>query len=474
MYPKRIDPTDIDGVNEQTRAWARSGELIVPIEMDRIVIETSAIDALADIVRTYAAGQRVMLVTDHTPMFRADEEVKPAIEAALSSDVSLAVRRLPDEPAGAYHPGRHDAARLASELEGYAVVVSVGAGSITDVVKYARTLAERNTGRRIRFVCFPTAASVTAFTSAIAVLMLDGCKRNFMSQLPDAIVCDLQTLADAPPALTQAGFADVLARSVAYGDWCLASELGMDDKFSLVPYQLLAPAESAMIEEAASVAEGNIASVRALVDALLLAGMCMSVINYTAPISGWEHAVSHYLDMTAGRDGRNMALHGGQVSVGTMISARAYERAWSEMDWNRLLAERDDREEQREMIECVFRSCDPSGAMAAEVRREFDQKLDMWRASSDKRQRFVERMRAGELDEAVQRLIRPRIHIEQALAAAGAPRCFADLDEPVRDETGVSAVLYGHLVRSRFTFGDVLSRTDWLNEESAKSLLVGD
>jgi glycerol-1-phosphate dehydrogenase [NAD(P)+] len=474
MLPERIDPTDIAGVNEQTRAWAQKGEMIVPIGMDRIVIETSAIDALVDIVHTYAAGGRVMLVMDHTLMLRVGEEVKSAIEAALSPVVPLTVRRLPDEPVSQYHPGRDDAEHLAEELEGCAVIVSVGAGSITDVAKYARTLAERNTGRQIRFVCFPTAASVTAFTSAIAVLMLDGCKRNFLSQLPDAVVCDLQTIADAPPAMTQAGFADVLARSVAYGDWYLASELGMDDKFSLVPHQLLVPAETAMIEEAATVAEGNIDAVRALVDALLLAGMCMSVINHTAPISGWEHAISHYLDMTAERDGRNMALHGGQVSVGTMISARAYERAWRDLDWDRILSERDDRKEQQQIIENIFRSCDSSGAMLTEVRREFDQKLDRWRASIDGRQRFVDRMRVGELNEAMQRLVRPRIHVEQALTAAGAPRSFADLDEPVGDETGLSAILYGHLVRSRFTLGDVLSRTDWLNEKSAKSLLIHD
>jgi glycerol-1-phosphate dehydrogenase [NAD(P)+] len=401
---------------------------------------------------------------------RAGEEVKPLIVAALSREVSLTVQRLPGRPVSQFHPDRSDAERLAEELESYSVVVSVGAGSITDVAKYARTLAERNTGRQIRFVCFPTAASVTAFTSAIAVLMLDGCKRNFMSQLPDTLVCDLQTIADAPPIMTQAGFADVLARSVAYGDWFLASELGMDEKFSLVPHQLLAPAESAMIEEAAKLATGDIEAVRALTEALLLAGMCMSVINHTAPISGWEHAISHYLDMTAERDERNMALHGAQVSVGTLIAARAYERAWSEIDWERILSGTDDGQEEQQIIENIFRSCDPSGAMVAEVLREFDLKLDCWDASRDRHRRFVKRIRAGELDDALQRLIRPRPHIEQALTAANAPRRFPDLDEPVSDETGVQAILQGHLVRSRFTLGDLLTRTGWLNEESARSL----
>jgi glycerol-1-phosphate dehydrogenase [NAD(P)+] len=471
MPNERIDPTDIAGVNEQTQAWARGGETIVPIEMDCIAIEEDAIPALVEIVQGYANGGRTMLVWNHTPILRAGEEVKPMIEAALSRVVPLSVRKLPDRPVGQYHPGREDAESLAEELEGYDVVVSVGAGSITDVAKYARTLAEEKTGQAIRFVCFPTAASVTAFTSAIAVLMLDGCKRNFMSQLPDAIACDLQTIADAPPAMTRAGFADVLARSVAYGDWYLASELGMDDRFSLVPHQLLAPAETAMIAEAARIEEGNLEAVRALTEALLLAGMCMSVINHTAPISGWEHGISHYLDMTAERDGRDMALHGAQVSVGTLISARAYERAWNELDWGRVLSDREDRSEQRRTIEQVFAGCDATGAMMAELYREFDLKLDRWQASREKRRRFLDRVKAGDLDESLQRLVRPRAHIEQALVAAGAPRTFSDLDEPVSDETGLLAVLYGHLVRSRFTLGDLLGRAGWLDERTARLLI---
>jgi len=39
MSDECVDPTDITGVNERTRAWGRAGETIVPIEMDRIVIE---------------------------------------------------------------------------------------------------------------------------------------------------------------------------------------------------------------------------------------------------------------------------------------------------------------------------------------------------------------------------------------------------------------------------------------------------
>ena len=51
-------------------------------------------------------------------------------------------------------------------------------------------------------VLVPTAASVTAFTSSLAVLLVDGVKRTRPSRFPDAVVCDLETLAAAPPAMT--------------------------------------------------------------------------------------------------------------------------------------------------------------------------------------------------------------------------------------------------------------------------------
>ncbi len=472
---ERIDPTDVAGLNERARAWAAPGESIRPIGMERVVIEEDGLDALVEVASQAGAEGPVLVVWDHARMERGGEPLKPVLEERLARCGRMTFRALPEEPAAEYHPDDAAAERLAAEMEGFAGVVAVGSGSITDVVKYACVLAERKRGRRLRLILYPTAASVTAYTSAIAVLMRDGCKRNFAARLPEAIVCDLRTLADAPAAMTAAGFADVLARSVAYGDWFLAGQLGMDDRYSEVPGRILEPAEQRMIDAAGAIAAKDLEGMRALTEALLLAGVCMSVIDHTAPISGWEHVISHYLDMTAERDGRVMALHGGQVGVGTLISARAYDRAWGELDLDRIAAEVDggSASASHRMIEAVFGPGDASGRMVGELRREFDQKLERWAASRAARVTFAERARAGALDAPLKKLLRSSAEIERALRSVGAPLRFGGLDRPIPRAAGAEAVRYGHLVRSRFTWGDLLVQAGWLTEARITDLAAG-
>ncbi|MBI4581782.1 MAG: iron-containing alcohol dehydrogenase [Planctomycetes bacterium] len=471
---ERIDLADITAVNERLGGWAAPGEDIRPIIIERLVIADDALDALADVVRRMAGGGRVLLVCDRTPMRRGSDDLKHLVVDRLARVVSLDVRRLPDGP-GELHPSREAAQQLAAGLASYAVVVSVGSGSLTDVAKYARHLAiERNPAADVKFVCFPTAASVTAYTSALAVLTVSGVKRTLASRPPSAVVCDLRTLADAPPIMTQAGFGDVIARSVAYGDYYLANEIGMDDGFSTVPGRLLTWAEQDMIERAEDVAASRLPGVRSVAEAILLAGMAMSVVNQTAPISGWEHVMSHFLDMTAAFDAREQALHGGQVGAATLVSARGYERAWANLDLERLCSDTggDNLDGERQRLESMFRRYDPSGAMTAEIWRDYERKLTRWARAADARRRFAAQKRAGEYEEFLGRNVRPSEAIATALARAGAPRRFRDLDRPIPAASAHAAVQFSHLIRARFTLGDLLDRSGWLNARAAESILA--
>ena len=470
---ERIDPTDIGGINECTRSWAAGGETVLPIDIERIVIEADALAALADVVGWMSGGGRTLMVADHTPMSRRGDDLKALVEASIGHVTEVTIRLLPDDASSELHAELDVARQLAGELAGYRAIVAVGSGTITDLVKYARYLAAGESAVRVPLICFPTAASVTAFTSAIAVLSADGVKRNYFSGLPEAIVCDLQALADAPLILTRAGFADVLARSVAHGDWYLARQLGVSDALSELAGRLLKPAEQYMIDVAEQVAHAEMGGIRAVTEAVLLAGMAMTVVHETAPISGWEHVISHFLDMTAAGDGRKMALHGAQVGVGTLVAARAYDQAWNELALDRVTAELtdDDVKACRETIDELFSPYDPTGRMIAEIHRELDPKLTRWRAARDARARFVERKRAGEFDAYLRSVVRTSEQVADALRRAGAPQRFADLNEPIHHAAAQRAVRFAHLVRNRFTIGDLLAHTGWLDAVNAESLL---
>ncbi len=465
-----VDPADLANINERVRAWAAPNEQLRPVRIDRITVADNALDALIDEVRAVSAGKQTLLVVDHTPMRRGGDELKPLIEDALSRVCELSVRRLPKDPTRPFHAEIDTARRLTDELGSFRTLVSAGSGSITDVAKYARHVFAEKTGKRLPFICFPTAASVTAYTSALAALTIDGVKRTLPAAPPDAVICDLRTLADAPHIMTQAGFGDVLARSVSYGDWYLANQLGMDDSFSLVPGKLLEPAEQEMLRHADGVGSGDLAAVRVVTDALLLSGMAMSIVNQTAPLSGWEHAISHCLDLTAAGDGREIALHGGQVGVATLVAARAYERTWAELDVGLLACDRDD-DACRETIEKVFRRYDRGGRLLDGLRRDLAKKRARWRRAAAVRRQFVERKLAGDYDEFIRGAVRPALEIENALQTAGAPRRFADLNEPVARATAQAAVRFAHLIRARFTLGDLLAETSWLDEAHADELL---
>jgi glycerol-1-phosphate dehydrogenase [NAD(P)+] len=470
---ERIDACEVKGINESLRTWARPGEFVRPIAIEQVVMADDALDTLVDVVERMAAGGKVLLVCDHTPMRRGGDDLKALVFDRLSRRMRVELRHVPTKP-GPCHAKLEAAKELCAELAPYSAVVSVGSGSVTDVTKYARHLfVEANPSAGIRFVSFPTAASVTAFTSALAVLSVDGVKRTISSRAPDAVVCDLRTIADAPAMMTQAGFGDVMARSVAYGDYYLAHVVGMDPNFSALPGRLLAWAEQDMIERAEEVAAAALPGVRAVTEAVLLAGMAMSIVNQTAPISGWEHVISHFFDMTAAYDRREQALHGGQVGVATLVSARAYERSWKSLDLDRITAETppEASAQWRSRFETTFSKYDPAGAMVAEIWRDYDKKMTQWRRSAEARRRFAAAKRAGEFEPFLTANVRTSEAVDAALARAGAPRTFGDLDRPISFETARAAVQFSHLIRARFTLGDLLDQSGWLKTETAAALL---
>ena len=462
--------TDIASVNAAVRGWAEPGVAVQPLRIDRLIAQNDALPALRDEVRRLARGGRALLLVDHTAMRRAGADLKALIETELSRVASLHVVALPEDSDDRFHADMESGVRLSERLHEHQLLIAVGSGSITDAAKYARHYLHEKANIRIPLISWPTAASVTAYTSALSVMTVDGVKRTLPTEPPDVVVCDRATLRSAPSAMTQAGFGDVLARSVSGADWWLASELGMTDGYSEAPMKLLRDAEERMLALAGGVSAREAEAVDAVTDAILLAGMAMSIVNQTAPLSGWEHAISHFLDLAAGNDGRHPALHGAQVGVATLVSARAYERGWRELECERILDVPIDSV-ARAAIERIYAPYDPRGVLLDELWRDYARKLERRRANVERQRRFVERYRAGELDSRLQALLRPAGEIESFLLDAGAPRRFADLTPPIPRRTAATGVATAHLIRARFTLGDLLADAGWLDDAAAAMLL---
>jgi glycerol-1-phosphate dehydrogenase [NAD(P)+] len=457
-----MDPLNIDGLNDWLDSQGSPGRIAVK----EVVIENDLFPSLPTLLKAQRAADRPVLVfMDHTPMRRRRRDAKQEFLRAISTVCTPEVRRLGTEA----HPPHADLAlaeQLAAQLPTGCLLISLGSGTVTDLAKHARFLADRNAARQDRrtFVSIPTACTVTAFSSALAVLGVAGVKRTIPSQNPDYTWIDLAMLSDAPADLTRAGVGDLLARPIAYADWYLSSLLGIDESYSEVPRMLLADHEARLPQVAGSLARGDAPAFRMLMEALLLAGYAMSVTGQTTPISGWEHVMSHYLDMTAGALGRPLNLHGVQVAAGTFVATRAYneflQRVTAE-DLNRA-ADVDLGRIARQQIQDHFAPIDPSGAIRAELLHDYLPKAQRWQAARGNIRRLAREWATGHVREEIASRLVPLERLDAIAAAVNLPTSLAALTSLPTGSAPADTVRYCHLVRQRFTLGDMLAAVGWV------------
>ncbi|MBN1346824.1 MAG: iron-containing alcohol dehydrogenase [Phycisphaerae bacterium] len=459
------------------RRWlAARPEPLVPLTIRQIVIDPAVLDELPERAVTSRANRPASyLIMDCTPMRRNDASIKPEIAAACRdrlSDLQVIELGGPDKPP---HADLTLAEDLARRIEPGSLVVTFGSGTVTDLAKHAMYLIEQGGGATFEHICCPTACTVTAFTSSMAVLAVDGVKRTIRSRAPDVVLVDLAMIRDAPIELTRAGFGDLMARCTAYGDWYLGDVFGVDETFNTVPFDLLARAEQGLLDQATVIGRRELNGLRTLADALMLAGIGMSIVDQTTPISGWEHVLSHYLDLRAMADDRPTGLHGAQVGASTLISALAFEELLNTGPETWSAPPTFDTGRARREIETHFAPFDPTGGMVAELWRDYAVKAERIEAGLRDWPDVSDRWRSGDLPNGLRRYVRPRAVVENALR-----RAEADVDLAATSGTGDrdlarSAILHGHRVRRRFTMGDVLELLGLLGPNLAERWLrVGE
>ena len=192
--------------------------------------------------------------------------------------------------------------------------IVLGSGSITDLVKHALHLE----GRPIPFVSIPTALTVTAFTSAFAIIDFHGAKRTLQSRPVSAAFWVRPFLECAPASMSRAGYGDLLARFVAYGDWLLGHRLGVMERYDESAFRLMEPFAGGIREAADGFAGYPLPqeATACTAAALAMAGISMSTAGETTPLSGFEHVISHALDFLRLTAGRELVFHGEQVASG--------------------------------------------------------------------------------------------------------------------------------------------------------------
>lgn len=318
------------------------------------------------------------------------------------------------------------------------VFIAAGSGTLTDIARYVSF----RTGNP--FISAPSAASVDGFLSLIAPLVIEGVKDTYTAQGPLAVFADLTTLAQAPRALTAAGFGDLLGKTTSLADWRLGYLL-WNEPYTPAIEDRTRRAMNRCIDAAQDIASGSEDGVRLLLEGLIEAGLCMRASGDSRPASGAEHHLSHFWEMQLLKEGRPAILHGAKVGVASALIAQLYDhvRRLSQEDVRKLIgrAPAPDPALDVDEIRRVY------GEGAAQIERIQTPFLSLTAAQWDQlRQRVVERWPDIQ---AAARTVLPAETITGLLATAGGPTDWQALG--LERRMVEPSLLYGHYLRNRFT-----------------------
>jgi glycerol-1-phosphate dehydrogenase [NAD(P)+] len=438
------------------------------INLRTIIIESNGLLRLPNVIESFNVKEDspLLVVTDATPMQRGSEPLKPLVLSLVQRccPQPQVLILAPDESCQVHTEMRHIQS-VKERITPNSVVISVGSGTVTDIVKHACYLYEKENSIHIPFVVVQTANSVSAYTSNMAPVSIEGVKRTLPSRYPDALICDLETLRDAPYDMTVAGVGDLLAAFVSFPDWYLANRLGLDPTYNDFSKVLIGPLDEILLQTAVEIRSGSLDGACILAKLISLAGLVMSLAHATAPLSGYEHIISHVLDLQAELARQPLAMHGTQVALASILGAETYRKWLRYFDPDEL--ETNDchplPEKMRQQVMEVYNSIDPSGKTGLECWSDYQIKLSDWNRMQKEIKAFSHDW--PEIRSQILKLACPPERLVEILKAIAGPLNFAEMVPPVPERTVKFAYLNAPFMRKRFTIGDLPIFLNWDREK---------
>jgi len=463
----RFDPGNLDQFKSQVRAIPGYpvGE---DLPIRDMVFESGALWRMPNLLMN--AGMRpdqpLSVVMDRTSMKRKGKDLKELVLKILQdAGWQVDVIWLEPDSTGQVHTDFSQINSVKARLQETSSVLSVGSGTVTDVAKHACHVYQQEQGiQPLPFVVYQTANSVSAYTSNMAPTFVDGVKRTLPSRYPDVLICDLETLRDAPHAMTVAGVGDLLAAFGSYADWWLAYRLGLDKTYTEFAQTLMGPLDEIFLEQAEGLRKGTLESTAILAKLIALGGLAMSLSHATAPLSGYEHVISHVLDLLAEKKERPLAQHGSQVALTTLLTTAAYHVFFDEFEPAEVNLENcyPTEAQMKARIETAFFPLDPTGRVAAECWSDYKVKLEAWHAH---RADFEDALQNWpDIQNQLRSLVKQPEAASRILHAIASPVHFEGLIPAPTDSEVQFAFRNAPLIRHRFTLGDLFVFLNWDQE----------
>jgi len=213
----------------------------------------------------------------------------------------------------------NDVKEIEKLLQNQEGVLAVGTGSIGDICRMASFNANK------AFAIFATAPSMDGFASNAAPIIFGNFKETVQCHGPSVIIGDTDIMAKAPAVLKSSGFGDVIAKYVALLDWKIAAMIS-DEYYCPQVAQMVNDALEKTMSLADSVTKEDPETAQALMEALVVSGLCMILAGSTRPASAAEHLVSHYWEIKKLERQERMPLHGEKVGLGTLMITSLYHK----------------------------------------------------------------------------------------------------------------------------------------------------
>lgn len=193
------------------------------------------------------------------------------------------------------------------------LMIGCGTGSITDMLRFASF--------KLGLPCFTvaTGAPMDGFSASVGIMNVNNLKATMPAHSTEVIIGDTDILSGAPFRMTVAGYADLLGKLTALNDWRIAV-IANGDHYCKNMDELVTAYVDKIISETEALKARDPKAVGDLMDALLLTGATISLYGNSRPISGSEHHMSHYWEVVGEQTGKQFAMHGEQVAVGTVLS----------------------------------------------------------------------------------------------------------------------------------------------------------
>jgi glycerol-1-phosphate dehydrogenase [NAD(P)+] len=278
--------------------------------------------------------------------------------------------------------------------------------------------------------------------------------------------------------MSRAGYGDLLARFVAYGDWYLGKCLGVMDRYDELAFRLMEPFAPGIKENASGFSRPSLPlpAIECISSSLAMAGIAMSVSGETTPLSGFEHVISHGLDFLRLTAGRELVFHGEQVGLACLTNVRAIDRL---MRKERIDPDGWLKQPEKTGLEILEQLIDtaplsPPGSVSdGELKERISRARREFLAEYEKKsKRWDEELKTGRIDKFVRswpeikanlaRITLRTAEIEGLIRSAGLPLLPGHTTPPTSEEEYRWAVRFSPFVRSRMNTADLIF---WMGEE---------